>query len=102
VEVFHERVRDTLGADPRRLFHEGPVEGEHFFKLGRNRVIDGGAGKVGERDNGFVPMLGDRGPHKLEQELHLLGIGMREVKQQNLLAVVLNEMYAIVHSRTLS
>src|ERR1035441_6096617 len=97
-EVFHEGVRDALRADPRRLLHERTVERQHFFNPGGHRVIHRGTGKIGERDERFPRVLRHRDPHILQQKLHLVGIGMRKVQQQNLLALMLDESYAIIHS----
>src|SRR5260370_4474543 len=42
-------------------------------------------------------MLSHRDPHLLKQKLHLMRTGERKVQQQNLLALVLDEMDAIIH-----
>ena len=43
-------------------------------------------------------VLRHRDPHILKQKLHLVGVGVRKVQQQNLLALVLDESYAIIHN----
>jgi hypothetical protein len=42
-----------------------------------------------------VPRHGD--PHILKQKLHLVRISVRKIQQQNPLALVLDESYAIIH-----
>src|SRR5208337_290686 len=45
----------------------------------------------------LMPVLRHHDPHILKQKLHLVRIGARIVQQQNLLALVLDEMDTIVH-----
>ncbi len=60
-----------------------------FFTNGRSSVT--------ERDYRLARVLRHRDPHLLKEKLHLVCIGMRKVEEQNLLALVLDEMDAIIH-----
>jgi len=97
VEVFHEGVRDVLGAYPGAFLYEWTIEGEYFFDFHRDVVVDLGTIKVGEYEEGVALLFGDDRLHGDEQQLHLRRVRMGIIEQQNLLALVLDEMYAVVH-----
>src|SRR6266852_809120 len=97
VEALHESVGNIFGAHPCRLFHEGPVESEDFFDSGRNRPVDFGTSKVGQDEHRLTRMFCNDDLNIFEQEQHLLSRNLRSVDQQDLLALMLDEVDAVVH-----
>lgn len=84
---------------PRAFFYERAVEGEDFFDSHGDGVIDFGAIEVGKYENGAMDLFCDGDSYVLEQELHLRGGGMRIVDHENSLALMLEEVDAVVHEK---